>query len=202
MTEAIFGLIGVLVGSGISWFQSHWTSRKESEKNARYLAIRLVCILDKYMEDCADVVKDDGLSEGQRSAEGCLSPQVKIPAAPHYPDDIDWKSIDPDLMFALLSFPSEIENGNRMIDATEIISMAPNYQDWFDERRFYYCQFGLIAYKLSNELSEKYGIKKKQYNDWDPAKDFSSGLRAVAVRRNHRTEDHKAFVKRVLGSLN
>lgn len=199
MTEAIFGLIGVLVGSGISWFQSHWTSRKESEKNARYLAIRVVCVLDKYMEDCADIVKDDGLSEGQRSEEGCISPQVKIPTAPHYPDDIDWKSIDPDLMFALLSFPSEIENGNRMIDATEIISMVPDYQDWFDERRFYYCQFGLIAYKLSNELSEKYGIKKKKYNDWNPAKDFSNELKAVSARRNNRIEKHKIFVKQVLG---
>lgn len=199
MTEAIFGLIGVLVGSGISWFQSHWTTKKEAEKNARYLAIRVVCILDKYMEDCANVVKDDGLSEGQRSAEGCLCSQVKIPVAPSYPDDIDWKSIDPDLMFALLSFPSEIEDGNRMIDSTEIISMPPDYRDYFDERKLHYCSFGLMALKLSKELSGKYGIKNKKYNDWDPVKYFSTELRAVTKRRNHRTEEHKAFVKRVLG---
>ncbi|KFF00734.1 hypothetical protein IX39_08945 [Chryseobacterium formosense] len=199
MNEAIFGLIGVLVGSGISWFQSHWTSKKESEKSARYLAIRVVCLLDKYMEECAEVVKDDGLFEGKRSKQGCLEPQVKIPKFPNYPEDVDWKSIDHNIMFELLSFPAEIEDGNRMIDATEIISMAPNYQDWFDERRFYYCQFGLIAYKLSDKLSKNYGIKKKKYNDWDPVKDFSAELRAVATRRNHRTEEHKAFVKRVLG---
>ncbi|SMP11784.1 hypothetical protein SAMN06264346_102390 [Chryseobacterium profundimaris] len=36
MTEAIFGLIGVLVGSGISWFQSYMTSKKENQKSARY----------------------------------------------------------------------------------------------------------------------------------------------------------------------
>lgn len=199
MTEAIFGLIGVLVGSGISWFQSYMTSKKESEKSARYLAIRVVCILDKYMEDCMNVVKDDGLFEGKRSAEGCFEPQVKIPAAPNYPDDVDWKSINPDLMFKLLSFPTEIEDGNRMIDATEIFSTPPDYRDWFDERKLHYCNFGLMALKLSKELSEKYGIKKKKYNDWNPAEDFSTELKAVAARRNHRTEEHKAFVKRVLG---
>ncbi|PWN58083.1 hypothetical protein [Chryseobacterium viscerum] len=93
MTEAIFGLVGVLVGSGISWFQSYWTTNKEAEKNARYLAFRVFCIL----------------------------------------------------------------------------------------------------------LSEKYGIKKKKYNDWNPVEDFSTELKAVVQRRNHRIEEHKEFVKRVLG---
>ncbi len=199
MTEAIFGLLGVLVGSGISWFQSYWTTNREAEKNARYLAIRVVCILDKYMEDCAAVVKDDGLCEGQRSKENCLVPQINIPAAPNYPDDVDWKSIDADLMFALLSFPAEIEDGNRIINASHLIAYPPDYQDWFDERKFYYCQFGLIANKLSNDLSEKYGIKKKIYNEWNPVEDFSNELRAVAKRRNHRTEEHKAFIKKILG---
>lgn len=152
MTEAIFRLIGALVGSGISWFKSQWPTKKVTEKNARYLAISMVCILNKYMEYCANLFKDDGLSEGQRSAEGCLSAEVKIPAVPSYPDEIDWKSIDPDLMFALLSFATEIEDENRMIDATEIISMAPDYQDWVDERKLHYCNFGLMAHKLSKEL--------------------------------------------------
>ncbi|KQR95192.1 hypothetical protein ASG01_04895 [Chryseobacterium sp. Leaf180] len=199
MTEAIFGLLGVLIGSSLSWMQSYWTSKKETNKSARYLAIRLVCILDKYMEDCASVIKDDGLFEGQRSSEGCLEPQVISPPVPKYPEDIDWKSIDHNLMFEILSFPSEIEDGNRMISASNNIAFPPDYQDWFDERKFYYCQFGLIANKLSNGLSQKYGIKKKTYNDWDPVSDFTVELKAVAKKRNHRIEDHKTFVKRILG---
>lgn len=199
MTEAIFGLIGVLVGSGISWLQSYWINKKETDKSAKYLAIRLVCILDKYMEDCAHVIKDDGLCEGQRSEDGCLVPQVKVPSVPHYPEDIDWKSIDHNLMFALLSFPSEIEDGNRVISATDDIATPPNYQEWFDERKFFYCKFGLIAYKLSNDLSDKYGIKKKKYNDWDPVKDFSNELKTVAKRRHLRIEEYKRIIKNILG---
>ncbi|MDR6372334.1 hypothetical protein J2795_003007 [Chryseobacterium bernardetii] len=199
MAEAIFGLIGVLIGSGISWLQSYWTAKRETAKSARYLAIRLVCILDKYMEDCASVVKDDGLFEGQRSSEGCLVPQVKSPPIPKYPEDIDWKSIDHNLMFDLLSFPSEIEDGNRMIRESDNIAFPPDYQEWFDERKFYYCRFGLIAFKMSNDLANKYGIKKKKYNNWDPVSDFTNELNAITKKRDYRIEEHKAFVKRIFG---
>lgn len=94
MLEAIFGLIGVFVGSAISWFQTFWNNKQAAAKNARYLAIRVVCILDKFLEDCIEVVKDDGLSYGQRSAEGELRPQVNTPTPPVFPEDVDWKSID------------------------------------------------------------------------------------------------------------
>lgn len=199
MTEAIFGLMGVLLGSGISWFQSYWSTKKETNKSARYLAIRLVCILDKYVEDCTEVVKDDGLSCGQRTPDGSLAPQVETPTPPAYPDDIDWKSIDHELMYRLLSLPSEVENGNRMIKATLEIAGPPDFEEWFVERKFYYCQFGLTAYQLSDDLSSKYGIKKKTYHSWDHAAELKKELEIVAGVRQLKIEEHKRFVKRVLG---
>lgn len=199
MTEAIFGLIGVLIGSGISWFQAYWTSRKTDIKNAKYLAIRMVCILDKFIEDCAEVIKDDGLSFGQRNSQGCLEPQVQSPGAPIFPSDVDWKSIEHNLMYKLLSFPSEVEGGDRIIKFTENIADPPDFEDWFNERKFHYSRFGLIAYTLSNELSDKYGIQKKVYNDWNPATDFQQELSAVIEKREKRFKQHRQFVNSVLG---
>jgi hypothetical protein len=141
------------------------TSRQTDIKNAKYLAIRMVCVLDKYIEDCAEVVKDDGLSFGQRDHEGCLKPQVKSPSAPVFPEDVDWRAIDQDLMYKLLSMSSEVDAADRMIKFSENIASPPDFEDWFDERGFYYSQFGLTAYKLSEELSKRYNIKKKTYND-------------------------------------
>src|SRR5436305_213062 len=115
MNEAIFGLIGVALGSFISWLQSYVADKKETHKKARYLAIRVVCILDKYLEDCAEVVKDDGLSFGQRNSEGCLEPQVKAPGAPDYPDDVEWITIEPELMYRILSLPADVEAAHRVI---------------------------------------------------------------------------------------
>lgn len=198
MVEAIFGLVGVLIGSGISWFQIYWTNRQTEIKNAKYLAIRVVCILDKFMEDCAEVVKDDGLSFGQRNGEGCLEPKVQTPGAPMYPEDLDWRSIDHDLMYKLLSLPSEVVAADRMIKFTENIADPPDFEDWFNERKFYYSQFGLEAFRLSEELSNGYSIKKKTYNDWNPAVDLQQELNAVVERRNKRIEGHQHFVKSVL----
>lgn len=188
MTEAIFGLLGVLIGSALTWLQTYWTNKRSEVKSARYLAIRIVCILDKYVEDCTDVVKDDGLSCGQRDSAGCLQPQVKSPGPPVFPDDVDWKSIDQDLMYKLLSMPSEVEEGDRMIKLTDNIADPPDFEDWFDERRFYYSQFGLMAYQLSDELAKKYGIKKKAYNDWNPVTDLQHELEMVNARRQKRIE--------------
>lgn len=199
MTEAIFGQVGVFVGSGISWLQSYWTGKNERNKSARYAAIRIVCVLDKFLQDCTDVVNDDGLNEGQRNSNGCLAPQINHPTTISYPEDVDWKSIDSEIMFKLLSFPSEIEDGNRLIQATEKFAEKPDYADWFNERKYYYCTFGLFALKLSNEISKKYGVKTKKYIYWDPEKDLNEKLSVVNKQRRQRIEEHKNFVKRVSG---
>lgn len=200
MTEAIFGLIGVLIGSGISWLQAYWSTKQTSEKNARYLAIRVVCILDMYLESCSEVIRDDGLSYGQRTSEGYLTPQVEAPGPPIFLDDVDWKSIDHELMYKILSLPTEVEAGDRIIKSTLEFASPPDFEDWFNERKFYYCQFGLIASKLSEELSTKYKVPRKIYNDWDPVKDFENRLNEVVKWRTLRMEKHASFVKNVLGS--
>lgn len=89
--------------------------KRATRKNARYLAIRIVCVLDIYLEDCAEVVKDDGLSYGQRNVAGSLEPQVKEPGVPVYPEDVDWKSINHELMYRVLSLPSEVKAAERLI---------------------------------------------------------------------------------------
>lgn len=199
MTEAIFGLIGVFIGSAISWFQTYWIENRAIEKNARYLAIRVVCILDKYLEDCIDIVKDDGLCLGQRTPEGYLEPQVKVPGPPIFPDDVDWKSIDHELMYKILSLPTEVEGAERIIRAAYDIAVPPDFEDWFDERAFRYAQFGIAAYNISEELSKKYGIQMKIYQDWNPVEELKSELAALTERRQKRMEGHRNSINRILG---
>lgn len=194
------GLVGVLIGSGITWFQTVWVSKREMDRSARYLAIRIACILDKYVEDCAAVVRDDGLSYGQRTPEGCLEPQVKSPGPPVYPDDVDWKSIDHEMMYKLLSFPADVEGGDSIISAAWAVSHPPDYEDWFEERAFWYAQFGLAAYALAEDLSKKYGIQKKTYKDWNPVAELKKELEALHQRRGQRFAAYKQHVDRVLGA--
>jgi hypothetical protein len=198
MTEAIFGLVGVLIGSLIPFLQTYWMEKRETRKNGRYLAIRIVCVFDKYIEDCVEVVNDDGLSYGQRNKDGCLEAQVKAPGAPVYPEDVDWKSIDHELMYKILSLPSEVDAAERLIKATVEIAMPPNYEDWFEERAFWYCQFGLMANTLVDELCTKYEIKKKTYQNWNPLENLINSLEVINAKRHRRLEVHAQFVKRAI----
>lgn len=196
MTEGIFGLVGVLVGALITWIESYYSNRRTEKKNAKYLAIRVVCILDKFMEDCADVVKDDGLQFGQRTPDGFLHPQISVPNIPVFPDDVDWRSIDHELMYKILSFPSDIAAGNKLIDFTKNISGPPDCEDWFDERKYHYASFGLTANRLAGELCSKYAIQKKRYNNWDPAADLERELSAATQRKQRRLVSYQTFIKK------
>jgi len=199
MTEAIFSLIGVVIGSIISWLQSYWTNKRAHDKNARYLAIRLVCVFDKFLEDCAEVVRDNGLSLGQRTAEGYLEPQVESPGPPIYPDDLDWKSIDHELMYKILSFPADVESAEGIIRAAQDIAGPPDFEEWFDERAFHYGKFGLAAFALAEELAKKYGIRKKTYNNWDPVIELKKALSSIEARRQKRKELHMQLLNKVFG---
>lgn len=197
MTEAVFGIIGVLVGSGISWFQTYCVSTRDDNKKAKYLAIRVVCVLDKYLEDCADVVNDDGLSYGQRTEEGYLQAQVKRPPAPVFPEDVDWKSIDHELMYKILSLPSDIISKDKLIDFTWQIASPPNFEEWFEERRLHYSQFGLTAHDLAEELCRKYKIKNKTYNEWNPVTTLRDELAKAKERQKKELRNIKNIVSEV-----
>lgn len=194
--EAIIGLLGVLIGAGITWIQAYDTNRRTTAKRARYLAIRIIIVLDKFVEDCVDTIRDDGLSYGQRTSEGHLEPQVKAPGPPEFPEDVDWTSIDQELMYQLLSLPSEVEEADRMIHFTNTISFPPDWEDWFDERRFHYSRLGLMAYKLSEDLCDKYKIRKKIYNDFNPSEAFSTALVESNKRRQKRIKTNRDIVNR------
>lgn len=188
MIAAIFGFIGVLTGSAISFFQTYWISRRAEKKNANYLAIRMFCILRKYAEACSNVVSDDGLSCGGRNEEGYLEIQVPAPPVPIYPDDLDWKSIDPKLMYKILSFPSDVEAGNRAIAGASEHAFPPDYEEMFEERRFQYSQFGLTAFRLAEELASSFNIKQSTFDeDWNPIEYLENQLEAIIKKRRKRT---------------
>lgn len=202
MTEAIFGLIGVFVGSLISWLQVYWVEKRNSDKSARYLAIRVVCILDKFFEDCGDVIHDNGLHHGQRNIDGELEPQVKAPNSPVFPDDVDWKSIDHELMYQILSLPAEVENAERLINGTTEFSGPPDFEEWFIERKFHFSALGLYAYKLSNDLCNKYNIQKKIYNNWNPEETFKKKLKEASKKRQEIMDGQIAFIEKVKSIYN
>jgi hypothetical protein len=104
-------VLTALLTLGRDWLRE----RQERKRHACYLAIRVVCILDEFRGRCSEIVGDDGTDRGQRNANDCLEAQVSLPDGILFPDEVDWKAVDPPMMYRILQFPSQIKIGNDAI---------------------------------------------------------------------------------------
>ncbi|HLE12698.1 MAG: hypothetical protein A2504_16950 [Bdellovibrionales bacterium RIFOXYD12_FULL_39_22] len=194
--EAIVGIVGVIIGAGITWAQTLWMHKQEQNKNAKYLAIRVVNTLREYVYKCWLVSVDDGLNQGQRDSNDCLAPQAKDPGPIIYPEDIDWKSIDANLAYQLLSLPNKAESADRAIlAAVEFCSGPPDYEEVFDERHIRYSLIGLGVLSLEKTLCKLFEIPQEQsLDDWDPANGFQEAIKQVENRQLKRAESQKKLM--------
>lgn len=198
--EAFFVLLGTTVGtlvtSTVPFIQSWYLNRKDREKHAHYLAIRVVIALRQYLYKCWLVTQDDGLAQGQRDSDGCLVPQAKDPGPIVYPEDIDWKSIDPKLAYKLLSLQPSAESADRMISAAiEFGDGPPDYKDIFEERHLQYSMIGLKVLALENELCKANMIPKEDsLEDWNPSEAFQKTIQNIEASQVKRTESQRKIM--------
>jgi hypothetical protein len=182
MTEALFGFIGVIVGALVPWLQSSLESRRTRERDAQYLAIRVACILDKFVEDCAAVAAD----EGQENQHGITEAATKTPEV-QYPQDVDWRSINPELMYSLLSFQNEVRAAEAATAAAWDWEDVPEFTHYFETRGGQYGECGLKAAKLGQELRRMFKIPANNYPDrWDPVKVIGKEQIARTKRQRER----------------
>ena len=182
LISAISGFTGVVVGTVLPWFRD----ARNNKRQARYLAIRIVCVLDEFLDQCINVVGDDGLSNGQRSADGYLEAQVSQPNGLPLPSDVDWRSIDHGLMYKILALPSRIERENSVISFSAEHSFPPDYEEVFEERQYRYACLGLDVAALTQSLRSTYGIPVQEFGEWDPV----GYLTNEKVNIEKRREDH------------
>ncbi len=167
MTEAIFGFLGVIIGSFIPWIKEAILEKRLRAERAMYLAVRVICVLDEYVEKCIEVVQDDGTVMGQASArdEGggeLFRPVVQLPAAPTFPADGDWKSIDSALMYRILTLPNSVrETDNHIQWAGDEEAWPPYYEDVYEARHKGYARLGLETIAIIDHLRVTYKLPKK-----------------------------------------
>jgi hypothetical protein len=198
MSEAAIGFIGVIIGAllapGIDWFRS-WRSAK---KNARYLAIRVICILDEFVGKCVEVVGDDG----DRDNEGYYNYNSKLPTIDSFPENLEWKSIHHKMMYRILILPSKIKDAFNHIDFACDHYISPPYDDLGPERQYEFAVLGLYAATLALDLRKSYGMpfeEKSQNNpDWDVFKYLRDKKEKIEASRKKSDE---ASVK-LFGELN
>lgn len=210
MNEAIFGFLGVLIGACIPWLREEFNESRLRKRHAMYLAARVVCVLDEYVEKCVKVVGDDGTIMGQaavrdENGQEYYEPQVPLPDAPDYPDDVDWKSINSSLMYRLLALPNTARETDRYISSCSEHAFPPDYEELFQARGTGYATLGLEALKLVKELRKTINIPEKNYgkwnSDWNPEEYFRNEINKVEERQAKRAasfaEIHSDLQERV-----
>lgn len=194
-------LAGAVVGAIVTFLAQGWFERGTRKRNARHLAIRIVSVLDTYLDTCVRVVEDDGLSHGQPDENGFLAAQVATPPPPSFPEELDWKSIDHKLMYRLLLMPNEAQSANdKIASVSEYVAGPPDYDEYFEERQEQYSILGLKALELARELRKTYDIPDSRYGDWNPVERLREARQRLDRYRKERQQRLAALPSPDLGS--
>jgi hypothetical protein len=185
MSSAVFGLLGVALGAALAMAKEWWSQRRSMRKEREYLAILVAFSLEKLGLECADIVFDDGLSDGQYDLDGCRAPQASTPSFNPKSLDVDWKSIPADLVYQIFNLVNEIDAANHRISlAYEYQAGAPDYEEYFEERQMSYAVIGASCFALADRLRVLGGLPKRDVDGWDPVEEM--------LARKKEAEDSKA----------
>ncbi|UVC15291.1 hypothetical protein [Mesorhizobium onobrychidis] len=199
LSNAITAASTLAVTLAVTYFTHRLAVQKEAEikqtdldRDARYLATRVVCMLDPFVLQCVEVVNDEG-----EYVEDELTPQVDTPSI-SFPDDLDWKTIDAALMYRILTLPNEIAAADSTISAYAEHSGPPNWEEVWEERKFQYGRVGLYALDLAADLRRRYGLAPKDYSRWDPRKVLDAAYTVEDVRRKKADASVKLMIAKSL----
>jgi hypothetical protein len=200
MIEALIGLVGVVIGSGITIWKDVWNSKLERRRDGSFSAIRLICILEDYADKCISIVGDDGTAYGRpagrtKDGEEYYEAQETSPEPPVFPDDIAWRSITEPLMHRALALPNVARSTDRHISAASENASPPFYDKFFETRQEGYARLGLEALNIADDLRQQFGVsamgRAKLSFDWDPKKH----LREKLLKFDERHAEISALAK-------
>ncbi|QGX80690.1 hypothetical protein EB234_30760 [Mesorhizobium japonicum R7A] len=139
------GLISALAGWVADFVKERWSEKR----SARYAAMRCAIAFESYAADCWN---NANMSEGHfHMAEEAYS--ESLPPAPVIPEDIDWRSVDPILADAVLSFMTSSKIAESEAAYARVYEGNPF--DFDDATRM----LGRRALEISSKLRSRYGMR-------------------------------------------
>jgi hypothetical protein len=181
MPEAYIGIVGVVIGVILTYVAEWWRSARDTQKNARYLAVRMVCILDEFVNMCAAKTGDE-LDDELRYSDPAPQPELAS-----FPEDLDWTSIDHQLAYAILNLPNRINYTRKSLI---FISNYAHEDGLLEEVHYKYSILGLLGADITEQLRKKYDIpaqlQNPNYPDWNPHKSLLETKEAIERARKKR----------------
>ncbi|GAB0056032.1 hypothetical protein SIID45300_00331 [Candidatus Magnetaquicoccaceae bacterium FCR-1] len=189
----IFTIISTLLGSGITWGKEWHLQKRSQDRDAHYLAVRVICVLDQFASDCCAVACDDGIWDPQENPDpqGRLFEKVKEPESILLPDDVNWKSIDNTILHKTLSLPFKLKRVKKLVNEQTEYAIYDDGYLLFQTRQYEYACLGLDVIETTEKLKSIYKIP---YSD-----DFDlSALKKSLIEIKSSCEQKKNLANRII----
>ena len=174
-------LIAVVLGPRLILSKDRRLRGDELARDAQYLAIRVICLLDMFVIECCKVANDSG----EPKSNGEWGEQVKVPTI-ELPDDVNWKAIEHSYAYRILSIPSLQMIADQNIRDTGEYSSPPEHPEYFESRQNEYAHLGLTTSALTNDLRAAFNLPREPPGRWDPKSCLEDALARVAREREKR----------------
>jgi hypothetical protein len=97
----------------ISWWREKRHEQQMTTRDARYLKIRLAVMLERFAIDCAEAIAAQDMYSQSYGHAGAA--HGTLPDLPPYPDETDWKILEPEFLARALTFRNELPISDRLI---------------------------------------------------------------------------------------
>ncbi|MBS3019157.1 hypothetical protein DJFAAGMI_01896 [Comamonas sp. PE63] len=148
------GISGVILGNLFVAIKESLSDKRKDERDRTYLAVLVVSHLERFVNGCWQVARDDGTSEGRPAGGGGEYHQPTVTAPEFLPLDIDveWKVLPKDLMYDILQIPDKREGIQNRLSGLWEYDDPPEYSDYFLTRQREYAQLGLDVSDIARRL--------------------------------------------------
>jgi len=188
--DAILDIAKVLSGLFAGWLLTYlndWLKRKRDRKDdAAYLSASVLIILDRFLSGCANVALDDGTAYGRpaglsESQEQYYKAQTDIPVLTWNGLNVEWKSIEPTLMYSILSLPLELDEAKDYVNGMHDQD-SPPFDAYIFERQLRFAELGVMAADVAKRLRDTTGMPARPLKGWNPESVLRDRLKELSER--------------------
>lgn len=146
-----------------TWFKESRAEKNKKTKEAEFLAINLVIVLDDFVGECFNSI-NDSMQQDERGLWGTTVkyPSITLPIG-------EYTSLPSGLMFEIISIPKRLRDILENLKLVGEESYPPDYFEYHKYRREHFSHIGLQALNQINALNKHYQIPDIRNDDqYDP----------------------------------
>ena len=177
IATAIIGLVGVLVGAGITTIGQLLMQRRAEQLERSFVTSNLVAALDQLAIDCARVIYDDGTIDGQPDENGYHHIQVPDPEFSLTIDQANLKYLDANTTYKILVIPNRIKSISHSVSSKWEYDDPPDFLSTFETRQHSFAQLGIDIAYLSDEIRRNHGVPTSPSEIWNPVPSLGKNRR-------------------------